>query len=413
MFKPMFVPPRDNPGMVRLCNALLPNLAQFVGNIRNVEVPDEDFERLKALLPRRAVLAPNHPTGNDPIVLFWLSRMLGQPFNYLAAREVLVGFKGWLMNQVGTYSVIRGVADRESLRATRRLLADLDRKVVIFPEGEVYEHNDRLLAFQSGVAQIGFWTLDDLEKSGKDPLLPILPVAIKYRCVDSPRLAIEHSLGDLEKALDLPTSHKSTAYQRLRRVGDRVLASLERQEGLKPAEGDDLSQRILVVRQRMLDRVAEAIGTQIDHRQPPAEQLHLLFHDLKKWVGILPDDFSDYDERLYLHRIEVAAPLFSDLQRLQNFIAITGDYVAAEATAERFLDVLGRLEKEVLGGVRHRVPREAMVRIAEPISLEDRYEAYRKNKREVVAEVTREMESRIRAMLQQLSLEATPISLDA
>ena len=87
----------------------------------------------------------------------------------------------------------------------------------------------------------------------------------------------------------------------------------------------------------------------------------------------------DYDERLYRHKMETAAPLFNDLHRLQNFIAVTGDYVAAEATAERFLDVLGRLEKEVLGEVRHRVPREALVRIAPPIGLETRYEDYRKD----------------------------------
>ena len=106
-------------------------------------------------------------------------------------------------------------------------------------------------------------------------------------------------------------------------------------------------------------------------------------------------------------------PLFQELQRLQNFIAFTGDYVVAEATAERFLDVLGRLEKEVLGSVQCTVPRQARIRIAAPIRLEERYAEYRKAKRQVVAEVTRELEANIREMLQELSKEATPISLDA
>ena len=92
---------------------------------------------------------------------------------------------------------------------------------------------------------------------------------------------------------------------------------------------------------------------------------------------------------------------------------MTGDYVAAEATAERFLDVLGRLEKEVLGEVRHRVPREALVRIAPPIALETRYDEYRKEKRRVVAETTREVEATIRGLLQELSRESTPLALDA
>ena len=77
------------------------------------------------------------------------------------------------------------------------------------------------------------------------------------------------------------------------------------------------------------------------------------------------------------------------------------------------LDVLGRLEKEAFGQVRTRVPREAVVRVASPIRLEERYDMYRQNKRQVVADVTGEMEDAIRGMLQELSRESTPIQLDA
>lgn len=413
MFNPMFVPPREHPLLVRLGNAVLPALAQIMANIRDFHVPPDDFSRLDALRAGRAILSPNHPTGADPFAMFWLSRQLGQPFNYLAAREVLDGPRGWVMNRVGTYSVIRGVPDRESLRTTRRLLGELDRKVVIFPEGEIYEHNDRLLAFQSGVSQIGFWVLDDLEKQGKPLSMPIVPVAIKYCCSDYPRLAIENSLGDLERALDLPRNSKLSAYQRLRRVGNAVLAAMERDVGLKPGDPESLDERIRTVRQKTLERVARRIGTQVNENQAPADQLHLLFHELKSWVGMPPDDPHEYDERLYRKRIQEATPLFNELYRLQNFIAMTGDYVAAEATAERFLDVLGRLEKEVFGAVRHNVPREARLRIADPIRLEDRYADYRRSKRQVVAEVTSQLEATIRDMLRQLSAEATPIAIHA
>jgi hypothetical protein len=413
MFEPMFVPPREHPLVMRIANATLPLLAQSMGNIRDFHVAPDDFSRLQELGPHRAILSPNHPTGLDPFAMFWLSRKLGQPFNYLAAREVLDGIKGWMMNRVGTYSVIRGVADRESLRTTRKLLGDQDRKVVIFPEGEIYEHNDRLLAFQSGVAQIGFWVLDDLEKQGKSLKMPILPVAIKYRCCDSPRLAIENSLTELEKALDLSRSTSLTAYQRLRRVGNQVLASMERDAGLPIGDAEALDERIRAVRAKTLERVAKRIGAQVNEAQAPAEQLHLLFHELKSWVGILADDANEYDERLHRKRIQEAVPLFNELHRLQNFIAVTGDYVAAEATAERFLDVLGRLEKEVFGEVRHNVPREALLRIASPIRLEERYADYRQSKRQVVSQVTTQLETTIREMLQQLSSEATPIALNA
>lgn len=413
MFEPMFVPPREHPWIIRLAGVTLPLLAQSMGNIREFRVEPDDLRHLTALGSSRAILAPNHPTGNDPFVMFWLSRQVKQDFNYLAAREILDGLMGWFMNRVGTYSVIRGVADRESLRCTRRLLGELDRKVVIFPEGEIYEHNDKLLAFQSGVAQLGFWVLDDLEKQGKPLRMPLVPVAIKYRLADNPRPAIENSLSLLEEALDLSGGGQLSAYQRLRRVGDCVLASLERDAGVKPAPGQPLDERIPVVWQKTLERVAHRIGTTVNPTQPPADQLHLLFHELKSWVGVLPDDYHDYDERLYRQRMRDAIPLFNDLHRLQNFIAFTGSYVAAEATGERFVEVLGRLEKEVFGKVCHPVPREARVRVAPPLALEERYAEYRQNKRQVVAEVTRQLEATIRDLLRELAADDTPLALDA
>jgi hypothetical protein len=412
MFDPMFVPPRHNPALLWIANTFLPRLAPFLGKAHDVQVGKEDLARLESLRGRRAILCPNHPTETDPIVLFWLSRLCRQPFNYLATRETLEGPRGRLLNQLGVYSVIRGFPDRESLRMTRRLLAKQDRKVVIFPEGNIYELNDLLLAFQSGVVQIGFWTLDDLQKAGKELFLPLVPIAIKYRCIGAPGPAIEAGLRALERALELAPAPSLTRYQRLRRVGGEVLARLEREEGVRADPAGEMDPRIAAVRQRVLERVAQAMDRELAADAPPATQLHDLFNALKGWVGVLPDDADDYAERRYRHRLEIAAPLFTELHRLQNFIAVTGHYVAAQPTAERFLEVLGCLEWEVFGKVRHRAPLAAVVRIAPPIHLEERYQEYREQKREVVAAVTREMQRAVWSLLEELAAYSTPISLD-
>ena len=96
MFDPMFVPPRHNPALLRFATAFLPRFAPFFGNVRAVSVPPEDFGRLEALKPHRALLCPNHPTETDPIVVFWLQRMLGQPFNYQWMRAQ------WRGHHIGT-----------------------------------------------------------------------------------------------------------------------------------------------------------------------------------------------------------------------------------------------------------------------------------------------------------------------
>src|SRR5207247_9357359 len=124
---------------------------------------------------------------------------------------------------LGAYSFLRGLPDRDSIKMTRRLLAELDHKVVIFPEGETYEYNDLTIPFQPGAIQIGFWALDDLHRLGREPVLPVLPVVVKYRCVADARPAIDAALRSLESALSLSPVLAAGRYSRLRPVGEAVL----------------------------------------------------------------------------------------------------------------------------------------------------------------------------------------------
>src|SRR5688500_13414466 len=163
----------------------------------------------------------------------------------------------------------------------------------------------------------------------------------------------------------------------------------------------------------MLERVAEAVGAEIPDNQAPGEQLHHLTNELRAWVGVLPDEHTEYEERLHRQRSEVAAPLFTELLRLHNFVAICGEYLAVEPTAERFLEVLGRLQKEVLGRVRHAAPLRAIVQVAPPIRLEEHRETYREYKRKVVGRITDELEGTVRGMLHDLRCESTPLRTSA
>lgn len=407
MFDPMFVPPRHHPGLFWFARTFVPTLGRLFGNVHALSVDSEDLDRLRALRGHRAILSPNHPTETDPITVFWLSRLLDERFTYLSTRETLDGPRGWCLNRIGAYSVIRGYPDRESIRYTRRLLAEEDRKVVIFPEGLVYEHNDRLLQFQSGVPQLGFWALEDLEKAGKEPRLPVVPLAIKYRCCAPPEPAIERGLRALEAKLRLEP--KGTPYERIRRIGSHVVALVEREEELKPDESLDLTARISRVRQQVLQRVARTVGVTLDERQTPGEQLHLLYNEVKEWVGPAPENPTPYEAQRYQQRAAAGAALFNELIRLNNTVAVTGDYIATEPTAERFLEVLGRLQKEVLGKIPHQAPLAAVVRVAPPIWLDERLPEYRQNKRQTVADVTRQMQETIRGLLRESAHLATPL----
>jgi 1-acyl-sn-glycerol-3-phosphate acyltransferase len=404
-----FLPPRESRLCLRVSHVLLPLVMSRFRHIVAVSIPKGDWSHMEALRRRRAILSANHPTTSDPLIAMELSRRLGEGFNYMACRELFHGPWGWTIQRLGAYSIHRGLPDRQSLRMTRRLLAELDRKVVIFPEGETYEHNDALIPFQQGVIQIGFGALEELRKTGREPSLPVLPIAVKYRCVIDPRPAIDAGLRSLERALNLPTPAGDSAYLRLRRVGVQVLGRMEREFGLKMPPDAPLNERIAAAKTHVLDHVAREIGVERPRDEPLADQMRFLFNGVYQFADEFAEEPGVYGQRQHARRLAAAAPLLEDLRRLQNFLVVTDGYVAEHMTGERFLDVIGRLQREVLGRVIHGVPREAVVRIAPAIDLGSQYDAYRQQKRETVAEVTTRVEASVRALLTELMALGTPI----
>jgi 1-acyl-sn-glycerol-3-phosphate acyltransferase len=404
-----FCPPKESALALKLSHIVLPAVMRGLRRIVKVTVPDTDWPHLQQLCRGRAILSANHPTTSDPLITMFLSRRLGEAFNYMACRELFHGPWGWTIQHLGAYSVHRGLPDRQAIRMTRRLLAELDRKVVIFPEGETYEHNDVMIPFQQGIIQIGFGACDDLDKQGRSPSLPVLPIAVKYRCVRDPRPAIEAGLRALEGALSLATAAGDSYYQRLRRIGERVLGQMEGEFGLKPAPMAALNERIQAAKEHVLNRVAREVGVTRPGELSLAEQMRFLFNAVHEFAGQFAEAPGDYGRRQHERRLAAARPLLLDLRRVHNFLVVTDGYVADKMTGERFLDVLGRLEREVLGKVRHGVPREAVVRIAPPIDLGLHYDRYRQSRRTTVADITAQVEGRVLTLLAELASLGTAI----
>jgi len=52
------------------------------------------------------MLLPNHSEENEPYILFHLSKVLGDEFNYLTAQELFEKsrIQGWFLQRAGAYS---------------------------------------------------------------------------------------------------------------------------------------------------------------------------------------------------------------------------------------------------------------------------------------------------------------------
>lgn len=408
-----FCPPKDSPLVINFVNVVLP-MMMAVGET-TVEVVGDGIERFKQLEKQRTVICPNHPNHHDPAVMFSFSRLVGESFNFLAAREVFDwhhGCNGWLLQHLGCYSVVRGAPDRESFKTTKRLLLEGKKKLVIFPEGEISQQNDTLMTLESGVAQMSYWALEELQKTSPDLPIYLLPIALKYTFTRNIRSELETSLWKLEEKLGIHTDHQLTLYQRLRLVADTILKSLEREYGAKPPELASMNERIALLKGVMLKSVATFLNVDLPDNDNVLEWIRILRNHLDDFVYADESIGSAYEKRLHEQKSAQYRGFYRDLDRVVNFIAIYDGYLRESMSQERFADVLNRFETEVFGRCSPKGPRRVFLHVGEPINLLDRYAEYKANKRNTLRSVNENMTEQISFALKSMDRDRSVIIVD-
>lgn len=401
-----FRPPRTNSTVIRIAKLFSHVFLNQMCGVSEVEVLGNGLDRLRAIMGKRAVLAPNHPSF-EPVVMFHVSRLLQTEFNFLAAKEVFEEpppvIRPWLLQRMGAYSIVRGTADRQSFRCTRNLLKEGKRFIVIFPEGTTSWHNETVLPFQEGAVQFAFWALDDLAREGDVPPLYFVPIAIKYCFTSDMRSDIVESLSRLERKLNVEVvEERSSLYERLRTVGEELLRANEKTYKVRLDKDANMDERIQFLKETIIKRVADALGVSVRGELPLRDRIRDLFNHLDRIVYVEPSG-SEYDKKLHEEMQDKTKPLYEDLWRVDHLISVTDHYVSETLTPERFLDVLGRIEVEVFGSHRMWGPRRAYLRIGEPFNLANDYKSYKADKRATLSRVTLALEDTVCEMLGDLS----------
>lgn len=398
-----FYPPRPSPIALRAAYAVLPLALRVICGVSRVQVPAEDIERLDRATRQSCIIAPNHPSRVEPMIVAELARRLGRSFYFVSARENFELFGGHILQELGAYSIARGLPDRPSLAMTRALLAEKDKPVVLFPEGEVYHHNDLMLPLNPGVAQIGFWALADIGKLGKEPHLEIVPIAVKYRFLGDTTASISRRLRRLEKAVGIPEPQVDWRVC-VHTIGERIVGTLEKRYNLR-TEGA-LPERIDSLKQCILRRGFAALGLELRPGSMP-EQMRTLFNAVRELQ--VDEPRSEYEEKIAAQRVRQAQAVLDDLQRFGDSILTSGHYVDDHPTYERLGDLLGRMEDEVFGHHARYPLRVALVRVGEPVRLQEFAGDYAKDKRAAVALATEQVAARIAGLLEALAPEGNPL----
>ncbi len=400
-----FCPPKYNPIVIWICK-----LTAFI-NIRKklkvteIEITDSDLEKLQSLQSKRCLLMPSHSGGFEPYLIVYLSKLLKVNFFYLAAMEAFQRnpVLGWIMQRMGSYSIIRGTADRKSFQMTKKILAEGKRWLVIFPEGQTVWQNDTVIPFQEGVTQMAFKAVENSDKDGLDSSLTCIPMAIKYVYLKNMDSEIEDSLQRLESQFFTQAPPPlDSSYDRLLRIGSAMLTANEQKHKIKPDDQKSFNERIQSMKEKVVQEIEEKLDIKPRADQLLLDRIRTCFNTLD-CIICADAPSSDYEQKLASEYIQSCQPLYYDLWRVLQLVAIYDGYVGESLTTERFLDVLCLLEMEVFNERRIWGPRKAIIKVCKPIDLKDALVDYKKDKRAVIHKTTLRLENSVREMLEELS----------
>ncbi|MEO1387299.1 MAG: 1-acyl-sn-glycerol-3-phosphate acyltransferase [Cyanobacteria bacterium J06634_6] len=262
-----FIPAAYTPWVIRCVHWALPLLLRFrirpwlPAGISRIEV--ENVDRLVDLYAQAEVgkakflMAPRHVEVDDPLVgLYVCSRAvakaarqqgirLKQPvhthFLYERGMTIWAGRGvGWLLSRIGGSPIRRGRRpDWVGLKAARQLLSEGDMPLVIAPEGATNGHSERIGPLEPGVAQLGFWCAEDLQKSeassgtSSGASVYILPMGIQYHYERPNWSKLANLLSQLEEKSGLGDRQSLSpdidrdCLKRILRLGEHLMTVLE------------------------------------------------------------------------------------------------------------------------------------------------------------------------------------------
>lgn len=402
--KEFFIPPQFTAPLAWTFDLGFSFLSKALFQIQAVHIHPLDAKRLRELASQRVIYFSNHPTTIEPPVAYYVANTMGSRFYFMASRNVFdwgAGFVGEVIRRVGAFSVLAGGADKDAIKMARKILSQPAGKLAIYPEGMCSGENDNLLPFLPGTAQIGFWGLEDCRKQDPNADIIVVPAFVKYVLTGSKSYLyqhIENSIHRIEEALHLNPG-KRNLLRRFLMVGRYLLEKTESEYGIVPTPEQDYNYRVGRVRHETLDRAAKILGVTFDGSMNAIDKIRELFTILDAIEAGFPKKGMESLSK------EFIALARQELEKAYTFLVTKPEHLVSYPTAERFVEWLTRYETLVFGKSHFR-PREAYLFFADFFPLSDYWEAYKKDKKQTVQDLTQ----RLRMDLEKLMKQAIPIT---
>lgn len=391
----------------------------------------------------RLLMAFRHCEVDDPLSgLYVLSRAVPQiarqqgialqlplhsHFMYDRGMPLWAGsWLGWLFARMGGVPIHRGKSlDWIAIKTIRSLLINGQFPLAVAPEGATNGHSEVVSPLEPGVAQLGFWCVEDLLKANRCETVWIVPIGIQYRYSHPNWRKLDALLCQLEKDCGLPL-HQSDRegvedrgeklyLHRICRLAEHLLVTLENfyrrfyhQKALLLPDSTDAELDSNVRLQRLLD-TALKVGEQyfaLESNGSIIERCRRL--EEVGWTYIYRQDISDRKSLSSLERglgdwIAQEADLrMLHMRLVESFVAVNSDRLQEKLSFERLAEI-ALILFDLMARIKHeKVPRRprlgwrsVRVTIGTPISVSDRWSHYSQSRsaaKQAVADLTQALQ---------------------
>jgi 1-acyl-sn-glycerol-3-phosphate acyltransferase len=474
----LFLPPQPNAAVLTTTRLLMPYWLRWREQLHRIESrnldPLVDLVRDFQAGKHRFLLAFRHPSPQDAFCmahLLWYdvprrAKELGIPLQHPVHAHFIYdrgiplwagAWVGWFYAWLGGTPIQRGKLDRQGLRSARHLFAHGRWPMAAAPEGGNNGHTELVSPLEPGIAQMGFWCVEDLRQANRLEQVSILPVGLTYEYAPPPWDQLDHWLDRLEQETGLTTippeqgadqaaeplpdplgtnrgadlgtdlgadlgadlgvpltdATLQRRYQRLLALGRHLLTIMEdyyhRVYRLPLAtEQTPFADRLENLRNVAL-QVAETYF-QLPVRGSVIDRCRRI--EQAGWDRIFRPELGDDQTLSPLSRsladreAEEASLRMWHMRLVENFVAVTGQYVRERPTAERFAETL-MIVRDIVWLIKGENPfprpklgpQVATITVGEPISVSERWVDYNTSRKQAVTQLTADLQLALESMI--------------
>ncbi len=352
-----FVPPRTGTFWPSLLRPIMPRYLKTFG-IQGVEF--RGVERLHASVAagHGIMLAPNHCRPCDPFVVAGLGYRVARQVHIMASWHLFMQnlVQTFLLPRAGVFSIYREGLDREALKCAIQILADARRPLIVFPEGVISRHNDKLNHLMEGTALMLRSAAKQRAQAGGKVV--VHPIALRYFFDGDLEAATKPVLAEIERRLLWQTQDSLPLVGRILKVGSALL-SLKEIEFLGAPQPGEISERIARLVGGMLCPLEDE-WLKGRHEKDVVARVKLLRS------AILPDivagEISEDEIQRRWRHLEI-------IYQAQQIAFYPAGYFTPQPTRDRVLETVEKFEEDLTDNCRVHSPMRALVDVGEAIEV--------------------------------------------